>query len=342
MQLFHRPDTRPPAAVAAPVLPPPPAPGRSAAAGLLWESTYAAAPAGAQRAPQPPDTGGFMAGTRVRTASGESLVEALRIGDTVLTRSGLRRQVKWIGRRAYAADTVTGNPNLRPVLLLAGALGHGIPNAPLRLAPMHRLLIDDAVAGSVLVAAAALVNGLSILRDPVGDPVAYFHIELNSHDVLLAEGAAVETFADAGNRAIFANSAEFAALYPRQAGGLARPCMKLLDQGPELWNIRRRLAGHAAAGTAAPIFSHLRFEIERHRGILEGWALDDAAPDTPVELDVLLDGQHHTRLIANKYRPDLDRAGFAGGRCGFTCPLPGRGGHIAIRRAAPTHAAVAA
>ena len=52
--------------------------------------------------------------------------------------------------------------------------------------------------------------------------------------------------------------------------------------------------------------------------------------------NILLDGQRYARLPANRYRPDLDHAGLAGGRCGFTCPLPARGGHIAIRHVPST------
>ncbi len=310
--------------------------------GLLWESSYAAAPGDAGVAREPVHAGGFVAGTRVLTGSGEGRVEALRVGDTVVTRAGMRRQVKWVGRRSYGAATMAANPHLRPVLFRPGSLGVdkagvAVPRTELRLAPMHMVAVDDAAHGGVLVPAAALVNGVTILREalqPAGAGTAaalfYVHVELNSHDMVLAEGVAAETFVDAGNRVMFHNAAEFAALYPRQAPADGRPCLHRLLDGFALERLRTEFGARASAAVGGPV----RFALERWRGALEGWAVDPAAPGVPVEIEVLIDGQVLARLPANRYRPDLDQAGLAGGRCGFVCPLPAKGGHIAIRRAA--------
>lgn len=301
--------------------------------GLLWESSYAPDLNRGAAGAEPMHAGGFVAGTRIRTATGEGLVQALRVGDAVVTHSGMRRQIKWIGRRAYSATTMAANPHLRPVLFRVGSMGHDTPREDLRLAPNHMVLIEDAGAGIVLVPAASLVNGVSILREAVSGPVSYLHVELNSHDVIVAEGAPAETFIDNANRVMFLNAAEFAALYPRNPPGDGRPCVKRLEEGHGLAHIRERLAGLAGIDFAPAAASQVRFELERRRGMLEGWAVDEAAPDVPVELDVLLDGQLYMRLPANRYRPDLDHAGIAGGRAGFSCALPARGGHIAIRHA---------
>jgi hypothetical protein len=303
---------------------------------LLWESSYAAGTTGGTVLAEPTHTGCFLAGTRILTQSGAGLVHALRVGDAVVTGAGLRRQIKWIGRRTYSAETMAANPHLRPVLLRAGSLGAdrtgaAVPHRDLFLAPMHAVVIEDGEAGAVLVPAAALVNGASILRPAPGAAVHYVHLELNSHDLVIAEGAAAETFIDCGNRPMFQNAAEFAALYPRHAAASWGFCMPRLEEGQALERIRRRLAALAGVNFVPPRESRLRFTLERRRGVLEGWALDEAAPDIAVELDILLNGERFARLPANRYRPDLDHAGLANGRCGFTCPLPARGGHIAIR-----------
>lgn len=313
---------------------------------LLWESSYAGTTSAGPVLAEPTHTGCFLAGTRILTPSGEGLVQTLRVGDAVVTRAALRRQIKWIGRRSYSAATMTANPHLRPVLLRAGSLGAdrngaALPHRDLLLAPMHAVVIEDEEAGAVLVPAAALVNGVSILRATAGQAVAYVHLELNSHDVILAEGAAAETFADCGNRAMFQNAAEFAALYPRRGAAEWGFCMPRLEEGHALERIRRRLAALAGVQFTPPHPPRVRFELERRRGVLEGWAVDDAAPDIAVELDVLLNGQRFARMPANRYRPDLDHAGLASGRCGFTCPLPARGGHIAIRQVHATASAAA-
>ena len=324
----------PPSDLAADVVPPFASPAgtpvasasRFAEGQLLWESSYAAASSIAETVP--PHAGGFVVGTRVINGSGSTLVQALRVGDTVTTAAGLRRQVRWIGRRAYHAATMDAHPHLRPVLLRAGSLGPGLPETDLRLAPTHLVRLEDPALGPVLIPAASLVNGRTILRPAAPDPLVYLHVELNTHDLLLAEGVAAETYIDQNNRAMFHNAAEFDALYPRRPALDTRPCVKRIDEGDAIERIRTRLAPLAAAPPAGP--ARITFVLERWRGGLQGYALDETC-DTPVQLDILLDGHLHAKLPANHYRPDLDHANLNGGRCGFTCPLPARAGHIAIR-----------
>ena len=275
--------------------------------------------------------GCFTAGTLIATPSGEVPVHLLRLGDAVLTRASLRRTIKWIGRRRYSPATMTTNPHLRPVRLRAGCLDDGLPRRDLLLAPMQALFLEDGERGGVLVPAAALVNGVSITREPAS-AVSYVHIELNSHDVILAEGAASETYVDCGNRAMFQNAAEFAALYPRNLSPSWSFCAPLLTQGYGLERIRARLNALVGLDARAVRGGEVRFTLERRIGCLEGWALNTSAPDVPVELEILLNGQISTRLPANRYRPDLDHAGLAGGRCGFSFPLPAGAGRVAIRQ----------
>jgi len=59
---------------------------------------------------------------------------------------------------------------------------------------------DDA---GVLIEAKDLVNGSSIVQAERVDKVEYFHIELETHDVIVAEGSLSETFIDDGSRGMF-------------------------------------------------------------------------------------------------------------------------------------------
>ena len=61
--------------------------------------------------------------------------------------------------------------------------------------------------------ARCVVNGSTIVRDHVGQ-VDYYHVELATHDILLAEGAPFESFVDDDSRGMFHNAAEFGVLYP--------------------------------------------------------------------------------------------------------------------------------
>jgi hypothetical protein len=47
--------------------------------------------------------------------------------------------------------------------------------------------------------------------------IAYFHVELDRHTVLLVEGLAVESYLDTGNRALFRAEAEARARHPELA-----------------------------------------------------------------------------------------------------------------------------
>ncbi|GGC76750.1 Hint domain-containing protein [Chelatococcus reniformis] len=150
----------------------------------------------------------FLAGTMIATPDGEVAVEELRIGDLVLGADGRSRPVRWIGRRqvvAMFADPVQAYP----VRIVAGALGGGLPVRDLLLSPDHALLVDG-----VLVQAGALVNGSSIARVERPDArFTYFHIELDDHALILAEGAPAETFVDNVTRRRFDNYSEYEALF---------------------------------------------------------------------------------------------------------------------------------
>ena len=147
------------------------------------------------------DVACFCAGTLIRTERGDVAVERLEIGDRVPTLSGGLRPIVWIGWRRYAGRFLRSNPPMQPVRIRAGALGDGTPTRDLLVSPLHAMLLDG-----VLIPAGILVNGTTITREAV-DAVAYFHVELDGHDVLLAEGAAAESFLDDDSAGMFQNAA---------------------------------------------------------------------------------------------------------------------------------------
>ena len=190
-----------------------------------------------------PDAACFCRGTLIRTERGEVAVEELAIGDRVVTLSGAVRPVKWIGRRAYDGRFVAGNRMVLPIRVEAGALADGVPARDLLLSPEHALYIDG-----LLVPAGLLVNGATIRQVESIERLEYFHIELERHDVILAEGAPAETYVDCDNRVMFQNGAEFAALYPDDAPVTWDFCAPRVEAGSaELAAIRAALADRAEA-----------------------------------------------------------------------------------------------
>lgn len=58
-----------------------------------------------------------------------------------------------------------------------------------------------------------------------------------------------------------------------------------------------------------------------HRRVC-GWAQDAARPNVPVTIQILDNGRLIAKVLANRYRGDLDVPGSGGGRHGFDCLLP--------------------
>ncbi len=169
----------------------------------------------------------FAGGTRLLTPNGYVAVEAFKPGDPIITRLGIRRAVRWIGRRNVELGA-RARQELRPVLVLPSAMGPGIPSRAVRLSPSHAVFIED-----VLVPVMHLVNGATILRERRA-AVTYYHIELDRHDVLMAEGLPVESYLDTGNRGQFQQEQGV-------RGSATRPCAQLVTGGAKLARIRRRL-----------------------------------------------------------------------------------------------------
>jgi hypothetical protein len=176
-----------------------------------------------------------------------------------------------------------------------------------------------------LIPVALLINGSTILQPEITGNITYYHIELDNHDVLLAEGAPAETYVNDDNRLMFHNADTYAALYPG-AEPPARYCAERLLDGPKLASIRSSLATRAHRPhlqAANPLQGHLDTIRRDATGTtLTGWAQSPDTTELPVCLDIMLAGRRIARTLANLYRPDLETAGLGSGRHGFAITLP--------------------
>ncbi|MDO5643928.1 MAG: Hint domain-containing protein [Paracoccus sp. (in: a-proteobacteria)] len=191
----------------------------------------------------------FAAGTLIATANGARPVESLRAGDLVLTRDRGLRPLGWAGRSPLSAHQLDLAPNLRPVLIRAGALAPGLPARDLVVSPQHRVLIRSAIAERMtgtpeaLVAAKHLIAmpGIEVLPGEAG--VVYHHLLFDRHELVLSEGTwteslftgpqALKTIGPAGRREI---RALFPQLFTDAEPEGARPFMK----GREARELTRR------------------------------------------------------------------------------------------------------
>ncbi|MFV1874922.1 Hint domain-containing protein [Nioella sp.] len=152
----------------------------------------------------------FLPGTEIAAPGGEVQVETLRIGDCIVTKDGRAVPVKWIGRQTVSTRFGPAE-RLMPVRFAAGALGDGLPHTDLTVTADHGMLVEG-----VICHAGALVNGTTITRVPLtdmGETYTVYHIETETHEIILANGAPAETFIDNVSRRVFDNYAEFEALY---------------------------------------------------------------------------------------------------------------------------------
>lgn len=138
----------------------------------------------------------FTPGTRIAVPGGTRAVETLRAGDMVMTRDDGAQPLIWVGGASIDAARLRARPGLRPVRLRA--VGQG--QRDLVVSPAHRILwrmpAARGICGAdeVLVAARDLIDDRRVIRDHRPGGVDYLHLMFERHQVIDAEGVAVESF----------------------------------------------------------------------------------------------------------------------------------------------------
>ena len=183
----------------------------------------------------------FCSGTLILTDRGEVSVAALIIGDRAITLSGEARPIIWIGTGRVLATRGRRNA-ATPVIVRRGALADNVPHRDLHVTKGHSLFIDGA-----LIPVETLVNHRSILWDDPAQEVEIYHIELETHDVLIADGAPAESYRDDGNRWQFRNANSGWCLPPQPA------CAPVLTSGPIVDAVWRRLVDRIGSHNGPPL-----------------------------------------------------------------------------------------
>lgn len=141
----------------------------------------------------------FTPGTLIATPRGEKPVEDLQLGDRVITRDNGLQEIRWIGHRGLGAQDLQNAPHLKPVLIRAGALGHGLPERDMLVSPQHRLLLNSERAALYfeereVLAAAKHLTGMEGVDQVEASGTTYIHFMFDQHEVVLSNGAWTESF----------------------------------------------------------------------------------------------------------------------------------------------------
>jgi hypothetical protein len=167
----------------------------------------------------------FLKGTTIRTAAGDRKIEDLAMGDLLPTVFGGICPIQWIGRYSLkkSDSTKAWVRNVLPVRVARSALGLDVPYVDLFVSKEHELLIDG-----VLVTAGSLINGttITVYNPRELDELEFFHIKLERHNAIYAEGAPCGTMRNVAESAI--NYAEYVRRY-EAATIQEAPCAPLLS-----------------------------------------------------------------------------------------------------------------
>jgi hypothetical protein len=169
-------------------------------------------------------------------------VQDLQIGDEVQTLAG-RKTIKWIGYNKFTKEEGRAwQDSVMPIRVARFAIDDHTPNRDLYLSPLHCIFLNEA-----LIPAMYLINETSIAQGTPSDmsEIEYYHIDLDTHEVIYAEGTLVESFFDDGsNRENFSNFAQYARLYGVERESKMTsfaPILRYRGRGQELKGLARSL-----------------------------------------------------------------------------------------------------
>ena len=166
----------------------------------------------------------FLKGTKISTPSGDRLVQNLRIRDEVQTLAG-RKTIKWIGYNKFTKEEGRAwQDGVMPIRVARFAIDDYTPYRDLYLSPLHCLFFNEA-----LIPVMYLINEASIAPGTPSEmsTLEYYHVELDTHEVIYAEGALVESY-DGSNRDNFSNFIQYERLYGAERQSKMTPFAPIL------------------------------------------------------------------------------------------------------------------
>lgn len=145
----------------------------------------------------------FAEGAEIKTDKGYKKIEEIKLTDYIQSNDGRFYKINWIPKRKVIGKLMK-KLDAYPVLIRASALGRGLPSKDLRVSKCHGILLNNH-----LINAEVMVNGVSILLDKDVESLIYYHLELDSHQLVNAAGLIVETYCNKKPRILFDNYSEY-------------------------------------------------------------------------------------------------------------------------------------
>lgn len=142
----------------------------------------------------------FCSGTKIEGDCGEKLIEHLSVGDRVRTIDGRLKEIRWIGSTHISSARQKANNKLCPIRIPAGAFGWGVPRRVVKVSRQHRIVVESPICvrmfdrRRIFVSAKELCGHFGVAIERSFSPVIYYHLLLDGHDVLHADGALMESF----------------------------------------------------------------------------------------------------------------------------------------------------
>ena len=256
----------------------------------------------------------FAAGTRIANSGRRRSGRTARGGRS-------DNDASWRGLPGQVARSAADRPDN------ASAAGHGSAGphparrlrrqcaaSDLLLSPDHAIFVDG-----MLICAHQLINGTTIRQEKDWTAVEYFHVELDTHAILLAEGLPAESYLDTGNHGFFANSDEPLVLHPDLTDETDYPTREAGSCAPFVWDeasvrpVWQRLAERAAAlGQPAPSRDDHRSGL---RIVAKGRMIRPLHVENGVHIFTLPKGATEVRLVSRAASPTDTRPWLEDRRC---------------------------
>lgn len=141
----------------------------------------------------------FGPDVRIETPAGPIAAKNLTVGQLVRVVGGGLLPIRSIDRIEMTSARLGLRPNHRPILLQGGALGNGLPVKDTILSPQHRVAVNGPVLHRMtghdhaLVPAKDLLDLHGVSRIDDLSLITYYHIGLDRHELVNANGIEAET-----------------------------------------------------------------------------------------------------------------------------------------------------